>query len=102
MRADQYLLRGRLFDQYLKQASSQGLALERTALRSESLHMRELLSYAAVYGNLSFSELKTCLLSNRLSAYSVDPLPWEDWHMRSRSILCSQTISHSRPGRSSS
>ncbi|WP_158583064.1 glycosyltransferase family 2 protein [Nesterenkonia natronophila] len=49
------------------------MALERTALRSESLHMRALLASAATQGTLTFAELSDQVLRGSISALSIDP-----------------------------
>ncbi|WP_022872425.1 glycosyltransferase family 2 protein [Nesterenkonia alba] len=67
------LLRGRLLEHYLHNAGDYDAGLERTALRSESTHMRELLAHDTSHGTLSNTELREAVLNGTLSPYSVDP-----------------------------
>ncbi|GAA4829723.1 glycosyltransferase family 2 protein [Garicola koreensis] len=69
----QAIFRTRLLQLYSKDAGLVGAEVERTALRSESVHMRELLAYEASHGTLTFDELHTKILQGTLSVYSIDP-----------------------------
>ncbi|WP_044495898.1 glycosyltransferase family 2 protein [Nesterenkonia massiliensis] len=71
----QTLLKPRLLQQYLDNAGSFGVGLERTALRSESLQMRELLAFASTHGTLTWERLKVQVLQRAVSAHSLD-LQW--------------------------
>ncbi|WP_170228490.1 glycosyltransferase family 2 protein [Nesterenkonia populi] len=70
---NQITFRSRLFQVYLKMDGASGIALERTALRAESLHMRDLLAHAATHGTLNFTELKGRVLAETVSGYSLEP-----------------------------
>lgn len=68
----QQLLRSRLMQLYLENAGSHGVALDRTALRSESVQMRELLAHAASHGTLTYTQLSRGILQRSTSSYSLD------------------------------
>lgn len=68
----QALLRARLLELYLENAGLHGPALERTALRSESIQMRELFAHAASHGKLTYAELSRQLLLDDIDDHSVD------------------------------
>lgn len=57
---------------YLESAAPHGAALVRTALRSESVHMRDLLAYAATHGTLTFAELRSKVVNGGIAAQSLD------------------------------
>lgn len=65
------LQRGHLLQYVLSHSRSLPAALENTALRAESRHMRQILAHAASYGTLSMDELREAVLAGRLSPYSV-------------------------------
>lgn len=67
------LLRGRLEQLYLNSAGPLGVALERTALRSESVHMRELFAHAASHGTVTYPELREQVLHDSVTVQSLDP-----------------------------
>lgn len=69
----QHLLRSRLMQLYLENAGPHGSALERTALRSESVHMRELLAYATSHGTLTYAKLHHHVLHGTVTVRSLDP-----------------------------
>lgn len=69
----QSLLRSRLMQLYVENAGPHGIALDRTALRSESVQMRELLAYAASHGTLTYPELSRGVLQGDVAVYSLDP-----------------------------
>jgi hypothetical protein len=69
----QPLLRSRLMQLYVENAGPQGNALERTALRAESVQMRELLAYAASHGTMTYDELKHEILQERVPVASMHP-----------------------------
>ncbi|TLP75569.1 glycosyltransferase family 2 protein [Nesterenkonia sphaerica] len=66
------LLRARLMRLYLDNAMTVDFALERTALRSESVQMRELLAFAASHGTLDFDQLSTKLLGGGVTGISLN------------------------------
>ncbi|NDK33180.1 glycosyltransferase [Nesterenkonia haasae] len=72
---EQMLLMPHMLHRYLGNAGSFGLGLERTALRSESVQMRELLAYATSHGTLSINDLRVGILNGTISRYSID-LHW--------------------------
>ncbi|MCT1607887.1 glycosyltransferase [Nesterenkonia massiliensis] len=72
MSAEQASMRARLLSNYLDHADAHGRALERTALRSESLHMRDILAYGASRGKLTAQELTRDILSGRTGAPDVN------------------------------
>lgn len=53
----------RLFDAYLKRAAGRYILLERLALHTRSLRLRELLAYAATRGTHSMAELGSFVLA---------------------------------------
>lgn len=57
---------------YALQGAFNGPALERTALRGESLHMREILAYGASGGTLSYRELVDAVSAGTISPYSLN------------------------------
>lgn len=67
----QSLLRSRLMQLYLENAGPHGIALERTALRGESVQMRELLAYAASHGTLTYAQLRRRILQDGTPAASL-------------------------------
>src|SRR5690625_5082016 len=56
---------------YLENAGTDDVALERTALRSESMQMRELLAHAASHGTLTYTQLSRGVLKRSTSIYSL-------------------------------
>ncbi|TLP93049.1 glycosyltransferase [Nesterenkonia salmonea] len=65
--------RGRLLEFYLRHGESYGRALERTALRSESVHMRDILAYGATQGGLNSEQLAKSLLQETDVSQTLDP-----------------------------
>lgn len=68
----QPLLRARLCQLYCENAKLDGAELERTALRGQSVQMRELLAYSASHGTRTFSELHAQIIEGTVSVYSLD------------------------------
>lgn len=65
------LQRAHLLHHVLSHAQALPAALENTALRGESVHMRQVLAHAASHGTLSLRELQDAVLAGRLSPYSL-------------------------------
>ncbi|GAA4915410.1 hypothetical protein GCM10025790_08080 [Nesterenkonia rhizosphaerae] len=65
-------MRARLLSNYLQHAETRGRALERTVLRSESLHMRDILAYGASGGKHTAEELAENILKGRIKPQDVD------------------------------
>lgn len=66
-------MRRLLLEFYLRHGESYGRALERTALRSESVHMRDILAYGASHGELGAEELDQSLLREGGAALTLNP-----------------------------
>lgn len=60
-----------LLDDYAEKARYRGLALEATAIRTESLEMREILAHLASSGRLSFDEVRAEVFAGRADV--LDP-----------------------------
>lgn len=82
------LLHERLMQLYLENASLKTSTLERTALRSESIQMRELFAHAASHGKLTYAELSRQLLLDDIDAHSVDA----DWLGRLAYVVALQDV----------
>jgi hypothetical protein len=67
----QPLLRSRLMQSYLENAGPHSIALERTALRGESVQMRELLAHAASHGTLTYGEIRDRIVQGLIPASSL-------------------------------
>lgn len=65
----------RLLDYYQSLARTDFAELEHTALRADSLHMREILAYAATRARLSWKELKQHVLDGTALAATLEPEP---------------------------
>lgn len=66
------VLRRLLLDTYARHGRASGPALERTALRGESLHMRDILAYEATHGAYTYPQLVDAVLAGGLSAYTLN------------------------------
>lgn len=88
MDAQQTAIRARLLDFYLRHGESYGRALERTALRSESVHMRDILAYGVTQGDLDAEKLAETLLEDDDVTHSLDP----GWLGRLASVVALQNL----------
>lgn len=75
MTEQQVTERSRLLNYYQALGSTDLSALENTALRCDSLHMREILAHAASLGRLSGEELERQVLDGIISATDLDLEP---------------------------
>ncbi len=64
--------RARMLTWYQALGKNGGMALENTATRGESLHMREILAFAVGHGTLRYEELVHSIEQGRLSPYSLN------------------------------
>lgn len=69
---DELLLRHQLLQAYSR-LGEQGPSLERTALRGESVQMRQIFAHAATGGRLDLAQLSQKLLAHQLRIDDVDP-----------------------------
>src|SRR5690554_6493051 len=64
--------RARMLSWYLTLGKGAGTALENTATRGESLHMREILAFAVSHGTLTYDELMKSIEDETVSPHSLD------------------------------